>query len=281
MRPGGFSCLVQAGARDAPTTGRRRWGVALIWVLACALGLVQVILGRLSGELHTQPLREAKRQSPEASPPREVPASLLVLARTQPRQKTPVLPRPESPPSPPVPSPAIPEPTGPAGPAEVGGFPALVASYDALGGLGAYLAEMRRLGARVFVGNLESRRLVAEVDPASYGIWTGFRPVAGLAIDRPRILRDDRATSPVLRQASTSLGPGAYALVLLVPQEVESKILGVFQRELARQGRAPRDFVSIRGTYQRGPRGLVLHLDEAIDRAGKSFPLNAALELGG
>jgi hypothetical protein len=145
----------------------------------------------------------------------------------------------------------------------------------------AFLTEMRRLGARVFVGDLDSRRLLAEVDPLSYAIWTGFRPVVGLAVDRPRILRDERGASHVLRQASTTFGPGHYALVLLVPQEVESRILGIFQRELARQGRPPRDFASIRGTYQRGSRGLVLHLDEAIDRSGKRLALDARLDLGG
>jgi hypothetical protein len=84
-----------------------------------------------------------------------------------------------------------------------------------------------------------------------------------------------------MRQASVTFGPGDYALVLLVPREVEARILNAFQRELARLGRPPAGVVSIRGTYQRSDRGLVLHLNSATDQAGKEFSLSAAVELSG
>jgi hypothetical protein len=138
---------------------------------------------------------------------------------------------------------------------------------------------MRRLGARVFVGDLDSRRLLAEVDPASQILWTEFRPATGLAVGRPRVIRDDRRGAEILRQATATFGPGTYALVLLVPHEVEARILALFERELSRQGRALGEFVSIRGSYQQGPRGLALRLDEAIERSGRRLPLSATLDL--
>jgi hypothetical protein len=252
--------------------------VLLVWGLACVFGLVQVVLGLVFGVTRPQSRPEKVHQSTEVRP-REVPASLLVEERRARRDPPPAARR-VTMPAPSFPNPVAAKAEGTAGPTEPAGYPALVASYDAVG-RDAFLMIMRGMGARLFVGDMNSRRLLAEVDPSSDVIWTGFRPVAGLAVDRPRILRDDRGGSQVLRQASVTFGPGDYAVILLVPQEVEAKILNAFQRELARQGRPPGDFVSIRGAYQRSGRGLVLHLNAATDRAGREFPLSAAVDLNG
>lgn len=261
------------GARE------RRLLVGSVWGLAAALSLFAAVLAMATRAIPEMP-RPARGSQTPVQPPPSVPIASLVEERPPAPARRPPRP-PVRPPTPtPAPSPEAAAPSVPEGSVDPAGFPAVLASYDGIG-REPFLRTMRSIGARLFLGDMDARRLIAEVDPLSDSLWTGFRPVDGLAIDRPRVLRGDQGAAAVLRQAAVSFGPGHYALVLLVPQGVEGRIAEAIQRELRQKGRSPEEFVSVRGLYHLSGEGLLLHLEAATDRKGTDLPLNVEVRLGG
>ena len=147
-----------------------------------------------------------------------------------------------------------------------GRFPALVASYTGAGGLRAHLLVLRALGARTFVANMDAQQLVAEVNPASWSLSTDFAPLQNMALDRSRLIDDDRNVEAVIRRAQSLYGYGNFVFVLLMPRAVENRITRGLNHAFRRIGRPASEFVSVHGSYA--------HNGERLDR--KSTRLNSS-----
>lgn len=118
-----------------------------------------------------------------------------------------------------------------------GEFPPIVARYERLG-FKAYLSTITaQAGARVFLDEVQRRRLVAEVIPQD-GELKPVGPLAGLAVQRPRIITDP-GVAEFIHKAREQFGPGDYQMVVLFPAATESWIVGGLAQRMKENGIDP------------------------------------------
>ena len=154
------------GARE------RRLLVGSVWGLAAALTLCVAVLTVMSKSI-LETRRPDRAPQPPVQPPPSVPIASLGEERPPAPARRPPRPpvRPATPT--PAPSPEAAVPSVPEGSVDPSGFPAVLASYDEIG-REPFLRTMRSIGARLFLGDMDARRLIAEVDPLSDALWTGM-----------------------------------------------------------------------------------------------------------
>jgi hypothetical protein len=189
-------------------------------------------------------------------------------------EETPPLPREQPPQQRPRPVPAADDADA------AGRFPALVASYAGAGGLRAHLMALRALGARTFVADMDEQQLVAEVDPSNWSLSKDFVSLSGLALDRSRLIDDDRNVEAIIRSARSLYGYGNFVFVLLMPRAVENRILRGLDHAFKKIGRPANEFVSVHGSYAHSGRRLSLSVVDARDRRGRSVALSTDILLG-
>ena len=138
---------------------------------------------------------------------------------------------------------------------------------------------LRALGARTFVADMDEQKLVAEVDPSSWSLSTDFAPLSGMALDRSRLINDDRNVEATLTQARSRYGHGNFVFVLLMPRAVENRIIRGLNHAFKRIGRPANEFVSVHGSYAHSGQRLTLSVLDARDQQGRSVALSTDILL--
>jgi hypothetical protein len=158
-----------------------------------------------------------------------------------------------------------------------GEFPPIVARYERLG-FKAYLSTITaQAGARVFLGEVQRKRLVAEVIPQD-GELKPVGSLAGLAVQRPRIITVP-GDAEFIHKAREQFGPGDYQMVVLFPAATESWIVGGLAQRMKENGRDPPSISRVEGSYHLNKGRLILAVTGVIDKQGGMASIRALFDL--
>lgn len=147
-----------------------------------------------------------------------------------------------------------------------GALPPLSANYREHLGFRKYAEEMHARGARFYLLG-SSKKQIYEIDFAAGTL----RPVSANAVmsgnfsPRTRIIEDEPALQFFLDRAKHEFGVGAPQVILLVPQQLEEKIVSA----LTARGINIGSFRGFRGTYLMNSGAFTLRINEGVTNHGK------------
>jgi hypothetical protein len=134
--------------------------------------------------------------------------------------------------------------------------PIVQASYNRIG-FESYLKKMRGMGGRLFVGDAEEQRILAEaILDNRYGRYSLFRldegkkdDLDGMALFRPREISDERLIDQILNYARQFFQDSDLRCVILLPLDKEAAILGALKEYLNNSGYHLSQFDMVWGHY--------------------------------
>jgi hypothetical protein len=200
----------------------------------------------------------------------------------------PPVPQPQKTPSPPPPAPSpqpakastvAPQPTVRKDDRQAGTALAISAGYRQHLGWPGYLREMTRLGGMFYLFDPFYEKIKAQIE---------FHPVQFKDVDvatlkrmSPRIreISGEIAISDVLSHARLKFGPGRYAVILLLPHDVDDRVQADAIAGLSASELKPTEIVRLNGEYQSGGGSLELRVYEAVRNDGVILPVNFTVRM--
>jgi hypothetical protein len=156
---------------------------------------------------------------------------------------------------------------------------AISAGYRQHLGWSGYLREMARLGGVFYLFDPFYEKIKAQID---------FQPLQFKEVDvhlvkrmSPRIreISGEIAVSDLLVQARQRFGPGRYAVILLLPQDLDGRIQAEAINGLQGNNLKSIEVVRVNGEYQAAGGGLELQVFEAVKRDGSTVPVRFVVRL--
>jgi hypothetical protein len=160
-----------------------------------------------------------------------------------------------------------------------GTIPPITMDYQRTLGWRGYIEAMERLGGRFVILDRRTDRVRGLVDLCkSDVIPTRDADLLGLS-PRLREIQQEDATGPLMARARAKFGEGDYALVLLLPLNVDFDIVGGIAKRLADSGIDIKTVARVLGEYE-GPAGaLRLQAREVVFRDGRLSSVNFTIDL--
>ena len=153
-------------------------------------------------------------------------------------------------------------------------LPVIEASWDSIG-FNTYLKWMLQANGRLYVGNVISQKIVAEVDIHNYnGNYRFLRFIRcfdsmldDMALFRPREIVNELLVDEILSAAKQEWSNADnFAIVMLLPANIEYGFLGGLKHYLASSGYATDRFETVHGHYFISGDAIGLKLERAIER---------------
>jgi hypothetical protein len=151
--------------------------------------------------------------------------------------------------------------------------------YQRTLGWNNYVRAMQRLGGQfvIFDRRTDKVRGIADlrkldVTPTTDAALRGLSP-------RLREIEQESAIAPLMTCAVVKFGAGDYALVLLLPLNVDFDIVGGIAKRLADGGTDIKTVARVLGEYEPTANGLRLHARQLVLRDGGTRNLDFTIEL--
>jgi len=153
-------------------------------------------------------------------------------------------------------------------------------------GFRQYFSLMRAMGGALFIGDNESRTLLARVDLWDNGgqiRFRGFEDIGhsdNLAISYPRDITDEALLRDVIESGKKRFVAEDLRCAFILPVEKEAAILGALDESIRKAGYKMRDLSLIEGRYykQGGSFGILITKGR-MEATGRSVPLGIKLDL--
>jgi hypothetical protein len=158
-------------------------------------------------------------------------------------------------------------------------IPPITMDYQRTLGWNNYVRAMQRLGGQfvIFDRRTDKVRGIADlrkldVTPTTDAALRGLSP-------RLREIEQESAIAPLMTCAVVKFGAGDYALVLLLPLNVDFDIVGGIAKRLADGGTDIKTVARVLGEYEPTANGLRLHARQLVLRDGGTRNLDFTIEL--
>lgn len=152
-------------------------------------------------------------------------------------------------------------------------------------GISRYLSMMKRIGARVFIGDARTKRVISEVilyidryQVSFIGFKEGNPNPKGFAVSTPHEIVDEEISKIVISSAYRTFGGYDIRLVVLLPWDSEAAFMGAIEEGIAKTGYKMKDFYRFSGEYS-DRRGMCLFIRDGILKEGKRLALNLTLDI--
>ncbi|MBI3986804.1 MAG: hypothetical protein HY343_07790 [Lentisphaerae bacterium] len=159
-----------------------------------------------------------------------------------------------------------------------GAVPLITMDYRGTLGWPGYTREMLKLGGLFFIYDHRTQRIRAQVDV----LHGTISPTAGDSLrglsPRMREIQGEIAITDLMVGARNTLGAGDYALILLLPLNVDAELIGGLAKGLAARGIDIATVGHVIGEHETGRPGLRLRVQQVIDRRGAIEPVDFVVE---
>ena len=165
--------------------------------------------------------------------------------------------------------------------------PIVQASYDRIG-FEYYLKKMMDMGGRLFVGDAQEQRILAEVFVGYgsgkykfFGLDEGKKnELDGLALFRPREISEEPLVNEILNYSWQFFKESDLRCVILLPLDKEAAILGALKEYLNKGGYDVSQFDVVWGNYFQAENQFGLRLERGrLSKTGEIVNLNMTLAM--
>jgi len=165
--------------------------------------------------------------------------------------------------------------------------PMVQASYDRIG-FEYYLKKMMDMGGRLFVGDAQEQKILAEVFVGYgsgkykfFGLDERKRDeLDGLALFRPREISGERLVNEILNYSWPFFKESDLRCVILLPLDKEAAILGALKEYLNKGGYDVSQFDVVWGNYFQAENQFGLRLERGrLSKTGEIVNLNMTLNM--
>lgn len=156
-------------------------------------------------------------------------------------------------------------------------IPIILADYNSIG-FQRYFSDLRNLGGRLFVGDPDTRHLLAEVstenrggDYAPSGFNSDLSKLEGMALWRPREITNELLAERVISEAQKVWGKKDLRVAIIMPYEIEAAILGALAQYMKIGGYELDAFETIWGKYSESGGRLALTVYQGRQRGSQQI----------
>ena len=160
-----------------------------------------------------------------------------------------------------------------------GGAPFVSADYRRNLGFPGYVQEMERLGGMFLIYDGIRDKIRGAIDMNSGTLTEVDTSQLSRMSPRIREINGEVAVADVVSKARRRFGNRNYSVILLLPQEIDRKILRAIAERLQATGTDVQSIVRLDGEYVRGKKGLCLRLTQAKKRDGEQMTVSIDIPL--
>ena len=153
--------------------------------------------------------------------------------------------------------------------------PTITVDYDRIG-FKEYIRLMQRNGAVPVLFAIEGkkRKVAAEILPQQGSIKKLSDGTLSDKSCRPRYFDGNKAIRSAVKEAKNRIGPGRYKPALLLPQDLDYRIVGSVSRTIEQVGYKSENVVRVHGAYSVHDGNLAINLRKLVLKDGSDVKVN-------
>jgi len=160
---------------------------------------------------------------------------------------------------------------------KIGSFPEIKANYRKHLGINGYLTAMERLGGSFYILNMDTGDIAAQIDTRNRALSLK-KNLSGLS-PRSRLIENEPTLFQYIKIAQNAFGNGNFAVILLLPLEIDHYIIGALSDTANKIGEDIKNFSTFYGVYVMRGRDLYLGIYKGRLKSGHIKKLNVSLRL--